>query len=222
MKLSDCEGVFWKEAAMCHRAFYDQQATRLREHAREVISNLGDDADDACDPVSLGAAFSKREASWESYSESECDVTCHCDGLACGSGHSSCFHGCAAENAQERVEFLRRELMEGLEVWGCTVPLLLGTKTLRTPSFEVTLKAKCKAGFFDCENIEFQARDPRTGKDLHLDGTRVRECDLDACRWRGYTFEGEGFAYRIGESGLLSLQRVGDSAPMVEEQGSWE
>ncbi len=223
MKKSDCDDVFWKTQGMCFAAFYDQQLSKLRDHIRLTISNLDAEDNEGCDRETLLEAFEAREASWDTYGLSRCELSCHCVGL-CGSGHSSCYHSCQASSLGERVALLTDEVRSTLDIWGCALPLLERTKTLNTPGFEITLTATCALGFYDCGEIRYQGTNRISGQGIELTGTRIRDCDEDNlyCVWREYAFENEGIRYQIDESGSLRVLRLEDGVVLLAEEGQWE
>ncbi len=223
IQIGDCEEMDWRSAAMCRAHYYEQRLDHMREFCHQSISEFEPDEESGCQVARLKDYFAAREAAWDDYGSKLCDLQCHCLG-PCGSGHGSCYRDCWVSNLQQRVELLGKEMGQGLETWGCQVPLVERTKTLRTPSFEITLKANCELGFFDCESMVYIGTSKKTGESLALSGSRIRDCDFDAfrCDWRGFAFENEGFLYRVEESGLLTVRRAEDDKLLVSEQGVWQ
>jgi len=99
---------------------------------------------------------------------------------------------------------------------------MLMASTLSTPSFTVTIEAKCEEGVVSCDLVNYVGTSKKTGNSVTLKGKTLHtKCkDGSPCRFLGYEFKSGSTLYRVWEEGRLEVRQ--GSKVLVDEAGDWE
>jgi len=94
--------------------------------------------------------------------------------------------------------------------------------TLITPSYKITVEARCPEGEVACDNVKYVGVSTKTGKSITLVGKEIHTTSPDGTpgHFLGYEFNNGHTTYFIGEDGELQVTK--GSKVLVEEHGKWK
>jgi hypothetical protein len=99
----------------------------------------------------------------------------------------------------------------------------LPASALTTPSFRITVEARCPEYDVSCDDVRYIGVSRRSGKSLTLIGRTVHTTGADGVtpsHFLGYEFKSGSITYLISEGGELRVTR--GSKLLIEELGVWE
>ena len=114
--MDDCADLHWREQPMCQLQALGQTYHHLKASLMTRIqASL---VEPSCDQHKAIGLFEAREQAWEKLALAHCQLAVYCE-QQCGSGHSAVIAHCHVSQTAQRIDVLKRELVNGLQIYGC-------------------------------------------------------------------------------------------------------
>jgi len=120
MTINDCADLHWREQPMCQLQALGQRYQHLKSALMARIQQAP--AEVSCEQATAIGLFEARERAWEQLALAHCQLAVFCE-QQCGSGHSAVIAHCYVRQTAQRTEVLKKELVAGLQVYGCSMNL---------------------------------------------------------------------------------------------------
>jgi hypothetical protein len=96
-------------------------------------------------------------------------------------------------------------------------------ETLETPTYTVTIAARCEEGNVSCDDVLYTGTSKRSGRSITLRGKTLHSTCRDGvtpCAFQGYLFRSGRVRYTVHADGRLVVTNGGKT--LVNERGEWK